>query len=328
MTVIDLALRLAALDPEAGRAVRVIAHFDSLVDSHAGLQSIIRGAAALAGCPAGLTDPGSRLTVRVLADGRAVSADGPCDPAWPKTPVTQNGAVLWLELAEPTGPVEAMVLERAAGAARAALERTRAREDAAGPAAIDMVLDADAPERDRLAAARRLRLPSSARAVALADGKALVVAADGALSPDLRAGIGPAVSIVELPTSWSQASLALRLTAEGTQEDPGPRVVHADDLGVLPLLVRTATAEGEAIPDLRALQRAGASAPWVLATFEAVAEASSLRDAARALHLHHSTLQSRLSHAESVLGWNTHNPRGLLRLQLALTLRRALRTSN
>jgi DNA-binding PucR family transcriptional regulator len=49
---------------------------------------------------------------------------------------------------------------------------------------------------------------------------------------------------------------------------------------------------------------------------------SSLRAAATALRVHHSTLQDRISHAEPLLGWNVREPHGRLRLQLALALRR------
>ncbi|WP_433214061.1 hypothetical protein [Microtetraspora malaysiensis] len=66
----ELVGRLAALDPDAGAAVQVIAYFDRLVESRAGLEAIVRGAAVLAGCPARLVDGERRVRVRVLADGR------------------------------------------------------------------------------------------------------------------------------------------------------------------------------------------------------------------------------------------------------------------
>lgn len=321
----DLALRLTALDPEAGSALRVITHFDALLESRAGLQSIIRAAAALTGCPARLIDPGRRLTVRVRADGVAAPDSDEPDPAWPSAPVTSDGATLWLERPGPVGTVEAVVLERAAGAARTVLARTRSRH-ADDPASIELVLDATAPESDRLAAARRLRLPPAVRAVALPDAPPVVLPADAASPADRRAGIGPVTAVSDLPASYEAARLALRLTAEGTAADPGPRVVCADDLGALLLLVRAADAAQEPIPDVQALDEAAAAAPWVLATLDAVAGASSLRDAARALQVHHSTLQDRLTHAEANLGWRVHDRPGQLRLHLALLLRRAQRS--
>lgn len=322
----DLAQRLAAVDPQASTAVRVISHFDTLIASRAGLQSIVRGAATLAGCPARLTDPARRLTVRVLADGVAAPPETDPDPAWPSTPVTADGADLWLETTTPTGTVEAVVLERAAAAAQTVLERTRSsRHD--DPASVELLLDADATEADRLIAARRLGLPAQARVVALAGGDVRVVAGDAAVPAGRRAGVGPCVPVSQLPESGRLARLALRLTAEGTEDDPGPRLVHADGLGALGVLIHAADSQQQQppIPDVGALEHAAAAAPWVLATLDAVAGAASLRDAARALRLHHSTLQDRLTHAQALLGWDVRHPQGKLRLQLALALRRALR---
>jgi DNA-binding PucR family transcriptional regulator len=53
-----------------------------------------------------------------------------------------------------------------------------------------------------------------------------------------------------------------------------------------------------------------------------VAATASLRAAASALRLHHSTLQDRIVHIEHLLGWPVRSPDGKLRLQVALTLRR------
>lgn len=321
----DLTRRLAALDPEAGAALRVIAHFDSLTDSRAGLQSIVRGAAALAGCPAGLSDVSQHLTIRVLADGGAATSVPALQPEWPSTPVTPDGAVLWLERTGPAGTVDAIVLERAAGAARSVLRRTRSiRPGGSDDALLELVLDSAASEPDRLAAARRLGLSQPARVVAYHDGDVQILARDRNLTSSARAGVGPVVHVTRLPASLEAAKVALRLTAEGTEDDPGQRVVHAEDLGALPLLLRAADGESEPIADVVALQRAGAAAPRVLATLDAVAWAISVRDAARALQIHHSTLQARVTQAETLIGWNVRHPQGLLRLQLALLLRRAI----
>lgn len=319
----ELTVRMNALDPEAARALQVITHFDSLVASRAGLQSIVRGAAALAGCAVRLTDPGRRLTVRVLPDGVVSHVNTAPDPAWPSEAVTADGAVLCLERLGPVSAVEAMVLERAAGAACGVLERTRTRRVSKDPALLEVVLDPNALPEDRLAAARRLGLPEPARAVALDDGTSLVVPAHAAISGPRRAGVGPAVAIVDLPQSWAAARTALRLTARGGEDDPGPRIVHAEKLGALSLLVQAADDHPEPVPDVRALNRAAATAPWVLATLEASAYTTSLRDAARLLQMHHSTLQDRLAHAETALGWDIREPHGRLRLQMALVLRRA-----
>jgi hypothetical protein len=317
----DLAVRLAALDADAGAALRVIAYFDSLTESRAGLQAIVRGAAVLAGCPARLDDEQRRVHVRVDPAGVAAPSSDPPDPAWMRT--TVDSAVLALERTGEPGPVEAMILERAAGAARAVLDRTRGPAPAADPAMVELIVDASAPPDVREKAAHTLNLPAAGpiRAVARPTGAALLVA--GAPPPSGRCGIGPPVPAADLPASYAAAKVALRFAADGTPEDPGPTVVHHADLGALALL---ASVPGAAdVPDLRALEHATAAAPWALTTLHAAAEAISLRAAASVLRLHHSTLQDRILQLEHHLGWPVRDPQGRLRLQLALALRRLAR---
>ncbi|MFI7040989.1 helix-turn-helix domain-containing protein [Microbispora rosea] len=324
----DLVGRLSALDPDAGAAVQVIAYFDRLVETRAGLEAIVRGAAVLAGCPACLTDSERGVHVRVLPDGGRTDAGPPPDPVWPRITVPGGAATLWLERPSPPGPVGAMVLERAAAAARGVLDRTRgrapARRDEDDPALVEVLLDAAAPSAVRSLAARALGLPGdiSVRAVALEGGVPRVGPAHHPPPEGVRAGIGPAVTVPDLPRSWALARTALRLAAEGTPQDPGPRVVHSDELGGLAVLAAAVPPGTAPHPDVRALERAGSEAPWMLATLYAAAYAPSLRAAAAQLTVHHSTLQDRLAHAEPLLGWTVRDPRGRLRLQLAFALRR------
>jgi len=314
----DLAVRLAALDAEAGAALRVIAYFDRLVEARAGLQSIVRGAAVLAGCPARLDDDERRVRIRMLPTGEAAPVPDPPRPEWPHASV--GSGVLWLERDGDAGPVDAMVLERACGAAGAVLDRTRGRAPAPDPASVELVVDPAASPEVRAQAARRLGLAADAPAYAMATaGGTTHVLAAADPPPPGRAGIGPPGPILDLPASHAAARIALRFTAAGTEEDPGPLVVRHAELGGLALLADHA---GEPVPDVRALDHAAAAAPWMLSTLYAVSAASSLRGAAAVLRVHHSTLQDRITHAEHLLGWTVREPAGRLRLQLALALRR------
>ncbi|GAA2715381.1 helix-turn-helix domain-containing protein [Actinoplanes palleronii] len=367
----DLAARLTALDPDAGAALQVIAYFDRLIEGRAGLPAIIRGAAVLAGCPARLTDPRRRISLRVQPDGtdttparqpasaqaaadqaasgRAASGQAASDqaasdqaasdqaasdqaaasaafagsaagedPGWMSVEVT-DGAVLRLERAGPPGPVDAMILERAAAAARAVLDRTHAPL----PDSLKIVVNPDATEAVRLQAATRLGLKTTdfVRAIALPDARPhLATDRDPPPSPQLRTGVGPLGPVLALPASWAAAQIALRFTADGTEADPGPRLVHAEQLGGLALLAAVIIPNAAPVPDVSALDRVAATAPWALATLNAAAEAPSLR--AAALRIHHSTMQERLSHIDHQLGWDFRTPPGRLRLQLAFALRR------
>ncbi|MEU0192163.1 hypothetical protein ABZ250_20160, partial [Streptomyces afghaniensis] len=94
----ELAGRLTALDPDAGAAVRVIAYFDRLAETRAGVEACVRGAAVLSGCPARLVDPARRVQVRVEPDGTRRDTDEPPDPTWPSARLSPHGtAALWLE---------------------------------------------------------------------------------------------------------------------------------------------------------------------------------------------------------------------------------------
>ncbi|HWS39387.1 MAG TPA: helix-turn-helix domain-containing protein [Actinoplanes sp.] len=315
----DLAVRLAALDADASAAVQVIAYFDGLAEAGAGLQSIVRGAAVLAGCPARLDDTARRVHIRMLADG--VAAPAPTEPAaphWPQLPLDDT-AHLWLERSTPPGPVDDMVLERAAAAARAVLSRTRGRAPAGDdPAMVELLTDTTAAPESRLRAARLLGLDGPAYARVTVTGEVTVHPA-AATPPPGRAGVGPAVPVLDLPESLRAARIAARFSAAGTDDDPGETVVRHDELGSLAVLATVP--DPGAVPDVRTLDQAAATSPWLPATLHAVTTTSSLRAAATVLRLHHSTLQDRVTQAEHLLGWSLHTPHGLLRARLALTLR-------
>ncbi|WP_328477274.1 helix-turn-helix domain-containing protein [Streptomyces sp. NBC_00377] len=325
----ELAGRLTALDPDAGAAVRVIAYFDRLAESRAGVEALVRGAAVLAGVPARLVDADRRVRIRVEPDGTRRDTDLPPDPDWPCTSLTPDGApALWLERAGALpSVVDAVILERAAGAARVVLDRTRGRAPLDDPALVETLLDATAAEPARLHAARRLGLgPGPARALATPGGRPRVLPADAADAvPAGRVGVGQAVPVPELPASWAAARTALRFASDGTAQDPGPRVVYADELGGIALLADLVRPGAEPPPDVHAVEAAAADAPWLLTTLHAVTATASLRAAAAEANVHHSTLQDRLTHAEHLLGWPVRTPQGRLRLHLALTMRRLTR---
>jgi PucR C-terminal helix-turn-helix domain len=332
----DLEARLTALDPDAGAAVRAITYFDRLTDARAGLQAIVRGAAVLTGCPARLTDEARRLRVRVECDGTHGQPGGPPDQEWLSTSVGQDSsAVLWLERPGPAGPVEAIVLERAAAAARVVLGRARRSTPTQTDDGLTEVLVDDSATADaRRHAARTLGLSEDGlvHAIASATGGVRVqpISRLGSLVEwrpvdYKRAGVGHAVDILDLPLSWAAAKIALRFTAEGTDHDPGPQIVHSSELGVLALLATSVNSATPLVPDELALKRAAAAAPWMLVTLHAVATNASLRAAAVALPVHHSTLQDRIAHAERLLGWSIHEPDGQHRLHLVLALRRLRR---
>jgi DNA-binding PucR family transcriptional regulator len=78
-----------------------------------------------------------------------------------------------------------------------------------------------------------------------------------------------------------------------------------------------------AVPDVQALDRLAAprGGPDVIATLHAICVHDSIRHAATAMHLHHSSVVARLERAEDELGFSVRSPGRRTRLVLALTLR-------
>jgi hypothetical protein len=139
-----------------------------------------------------------------------------------------------------------------------------------------------------------------------------------------RVGVGPVLPAGDAASSYARAVLALSLTAAGTPDDPGERVVVADDAGAL--LDVVAAMAGRGTPgDVESLASAQLRMPWVLETVDALTRSISLREAAKHLHVHHSTLDERLHRLEHVLGWSPATPPGRHRAHLALNLHRNAR---
>ncbi len=335
----ELADQLTALNPDAGAAIKVIEYFDALVEGHAGVEAFVRGAAVLSGCPAGVLDPRRHLEVRICADGRH-------EPGAPRGMVTalqsDGDALVWLERGSSDGAVvDAVVLERLATGLRVVLDRTRVALPTVDPASVETLIDPTVDNDTRRLAAARLGLKS--------DGVFRVVVSPGADQPrrDLTVRFGgldvtvePAESQVsrmprraasaigrsleQIPPAHELARLALRFTAAGTLDDPGQMRVAAADLGGL-LTLAPGCDTPAAAAEVAIIESVAVVHEWALVVFDALASCASLRTAALALHVHHSTLQDRVSVLDRMLPYNVQSSTGRTRLAIALALRRLRR---
>lgn len=331
----DLTIWLDTLDPEAGTALRVISYFEELVAHGAGIYAILRAAAKLTGCAVTLIDDDRQTRIRLGPDGTSAPIT-PRDPTWPHSSIGAGSAVLWIERSGPPHPLDALVVERAANAAGAVLGKVGNRDSVQTQRdEIDwakMAVDASVSVEARHLAVEQLGLTSERlQPVALLGGEIRLLAGDDLSSlpadlADVRAGIGPAGPVEDLPEAGYAARLSLRLTAEGKDTDPGPRIVYADRVGGLLVLAQSVNHTTPRHADVIALESASHDAPAFLTTLDAYATTPSVRAAAETLRIHHSTLQERLTRAERLLGWSLRNHEGRLRLQLALVLRRLHRS--
>ena len=209
---------------------------------------------------------------------------------------------------------------------------TSARRANTADAAVEVVITASAAPAERALAASRLRLDASrdARAIAfhpdaasLTPGPTAVVATPRGLArvvlvagafhvpPGVRAGLGTSGAADRLPDSWAAALIALRL---GSDREP---VVDAAGLGALLLVAEAADRHGGVHPDAAALDALDERARLVL---EAFADAGSVRAAASALGMHHSSVQARLDALTAQLGYDPRSPAGRTRYALARAL--------
>jgi hypothetical protein len=126
-----------------------------------------------------------------------------------------------------------------------------------------------------------------------------------------RVGIGPELPGARAAESWAGARTALRFTG------PHDQVMRWSDLGALALFADLPEAAIAELADVRAMARLGDEA---LTAVRALCLAGSVRGAATAVHLHHSSMAARIARVESVLGFSLADPAGRLRAHLALAL--------
>ncbi|MGW3451582.1 helix-turn-helix domain-containing protein [Streptomyces sp. NPDC001076] len=101
----------------------------------------------------------------------------------------------------------------------------------------------------------------------------------------------------------------------------GPCLVAYDDLGALSALAERITPqEAGATTGVLRLEQVLVTDPWVIDTLQAVLDQTSLRQAVTSLHIHHSTLQERLSWLSAQLGYAVTKPGGRQRAAVAVTL--------
>ena len=155
----------------------------------------------------------------------------------------------------------------------------------------------------------------------------------GGLSSDTRLGVGPLVRADEAWQSWKGARLAIRFAPDRNPErhdSARPNAIFWDDLGGVAMLAEYVPIEAISrvrdvvVLDRLASERNGATTIRVL---RMVCQTESARQAAVALHMHHSSVLARIERAAASLGFPLTTPLGRSRLSIALALRH-LRDSN
>lgn len=353
----ELVGRLTALDPEASETLKVVAYFDVLTAGGVGLEALVRGAAVLSGTVAGAFDGRRTHRVGPAGDRLPGGAGVTLEPRWPVRPVATGAGSgtgpgtgsgigrVWLERDGRPHANDEMVVERLA----LAVDLVAARRGGGTGGALDVALDAGRDVAERRVALARLRLdgardlrvaalplasdPGGAPATVTATPHGLVravVLRRGATVPG-PAGLGVAGAGEDLPESLRTALLALRLvpdddgphrSRDAAVVEPAvvePAVVDAAELGVVLAAVGALEPVAARQPDVVALARLDARGRAVL---DELTRAESVRGAAAALGMHHSTLQARHDALTAELGYDPRTLDGRARYRLARLLLR------
>lgn len=322
----ELLGRLIALDPQASQSLRVIACFDELVVGNVNTRALLSAAASLAGCPAGFSQAAPRRCVRVDSRGGLLVGE----PQPPDNALRADGQLVWLERDGESHANDAIILERLALALRIRHGRGRAALDNRRDMAV--LLDGETPVEQRREAAARLGLRQGNHRVVVAPLFArwgehpvapedvvpttfgpvhvLVVPAGGTTHAASPSGTGVATGLDDLGRSFRTALVALRLWDESCDTTS-----EADRYGgLVEMLVDLA--DDAVLPDVDRLDVVAAHA-WGAATLEALVLAGSVREAARLVDVHHSTMQNRLDAIVEALGFDPLAGYGKARLGMA-----------
>lgn len=331
----ELLQRLSAVDEDASAAMKIILHFDTLLSQGAGLESFVRGAAVLSGYPAGLAHPQHQIWLRIDQNGRSAPPVTDVDliRTWAHHDLGDgSGALVWVERSE-NSVIDSVLLERLAAGVHLTLERISPLSIEDDAAAVEILLAKTSGDARRKAAAR-LRLRDAALVTVVASPAeapppfprltAIISTDDGDVRASIvesvsfpgacQAGVGSPVALQDLPTSWTQAQVALRMSTSLTP------IVRWESLGGLSLLAQIPIASAQSHPDVVALGVAIEESGTEL--IEALARTDSARAASATLGLHHSTVQVRQARLEQLLGFKVGTAEGRTRLMIALALHR------
>ncbi|WP_072801603.1 helix-turn-helix domain-containing protein [Rhodococcoides yunnanense] len=319
-----LLLRLTQLDAVAENAVRVIGFFDQLTTRRVSLETLVAEASRLAECPVGLVTDDcpapEKAIVHVLADGTGawlsrVDSIAPLDDILVER-LAMSASILWRHDGSLVGPSDAELVRTYLSEASSAADRSRASSLLGfDPDALVSVVALDVGRDAVVEIAESLR----GRYADIGSLHAVLTASASLdLGSDVRAGVSPAMAVLDGPTAWRRARTAMRMARAAR------RIVYWKDLGSLaPIIERLRLEDIDDVPDVVTLDliEAAAGGPDTMDILTAFCASDSVRHTAAAVYRHHSTVASRLAQIGDRMGFCLTTVEGKERLRLALLLR-------
>ncbi|YCK79908.1 LysR family transcriptional regulator (plasmid) [Arthrobacter sp. D3-18] len=325
----ELLGRLHSLDPGAVASLRVIACFDELIVGGVNSQALLSAAASLAGCVAGFAVESPSRAMRFSPSGEQLAGarTGGSDA---RSSWSDHGLSVWLEREGDPHANDAIILERLSLALRIKQDKSAVTEPRRD---LGLMVDSHVDEDRRLEAAARQGFSSSTRyriivaplfatwqrhpraredvvGTPVGPVHTLVVPESTTFVEGSPVGIGQPALILDFPRSFRTAVVALRLSSP-----PDIPVVLADDYGGL-LEVLADVPAGHQPTDVSAIAKI-AEHSWGHSTLDAIVRTGSVREAARAVGIHHSTMTTRVQAITETLGFDPLGGMGRVRLGLA-----------
>lgn len=336
----ELLGRIARLDPSSSLGLRVIACFDELVVGNVNTRALLAAAASLAGCTAGFRQTDAQRAMRITFRGEVAEAP---TASLRDDLVARIGdeITVWLERDEAPWANDAIILERLALAIR--IRHGRGLREIDNRRHLGVLTERSSTPEERLEAAGALGLVAVRRYRMLAaplfavwEGRpsgpedvigtrfgpihAVVIPEKYEPFRGTPCGLGVAAPAHELDRSFRSALVALRLC-----DPPREPMVAADAYGGLIELL--ADADDDAKHEYADNLNAVAQHSWGLETVAALVTTQTVREAARVLNVHHSTLQARCDTIKADLGFDPLQGFGRTRLGTAFLVHRLSRST-
>jgi hypothetical protein len=349
--------RLSAEGSEAENAIRVIAFFDRLVETRAGLEELIRSSARLVSAPAGFASETLDKSWAFDARGRPLDSEVPHD-AFARSVVTDSrtAGIVWVQSFSKNAALGDLIIERMGLAASIILGRAISTAVSPDTSPLGQLLAREIAAQDRANSAWSLgfRVDWTVRVlVAATEGGLSVV--DSAIqswakSRDIKcskaqiddrfivaliqdvgnfavttypnwsflSALGSRVSVLEAYESLETARQAIYLTSA----DLGPKFVDYENLGPLvhiAALSPTVAKNTNFVEQLTFLSQSEVGRGELIA-LDTFCRFHSLRAASAQMNLHHSSLAHRLKNAEKKLNIDLSDSQTFLAVSVALQL--------
>ncbi|MEV6964015.1 hypothetical protein AB0M47_02790 [Hamadaea sp. NPDC051192] len=346
---------ISTIDSAAERALRIIEFYDQLTRHDADIEAVTRATAVMAEATAGAEDDLHDVVCAMTPAGRPAQEIGARTISRPVVHGNTEIGRVWL--ARPEGDTERdwddLIMERMALAVAAAHARRRHPERSpvsgpADPAIVQYLLGGGISEPDASRSARLLGFRpgqqvkvvvvagadlsdrmSELRAAfggfvvlaALSGSTAAVIGsslpASAALPDGVTGCIGPIVPVERADASWRAAHRGLRFAA---MSPTWPALIDTADLGCLLALDGLDRDGIPGLADVRAVASIAAGRRGLedLDLLDVICASTSLREAATAAHMHHSSINYRANALGEKLGIQLGTAVGRYRARTAL----------